>query len=118
MKVLISDKMDSRCVEILEANEGVAVDVKTELSPDELLQCIGEYDGLVVRSATKVTAEVFAAANNLKVVGRAGAGVDNIDAQAATRRGAIVMNTPGGNSVSTAEPVSYTHLTLPTIYSV
>ncbi len=103
MKVLISDKMDPRCVEILEANEGVVVDVQTGLSADELIGCIGEYDGLVVRSATKVTAEVFAAAENLKVVGRAGAGVDNIDVEASTRRGVIVMNTPGGNSVSTAE---------------
>lgn len=103
MKVLISDKMDPRCVEILEANEGVTAEINTELSPAELIARIGDYDGLIVRSSTKVTAEVLAAATNLKVIGRAGTGFDNIDVEAATRRGAIVMNTPGGNSLSTAE---------------
>ncbi|MDE2807670.1 MAG: phosphoglycerate dehydrogenase, partial [Gemmatimonadota bacterium] len=103
MKVLISDKMDPRCVEILEANDGVAVDVCSGLSPSALLDCIGDYEGLVVRSATKVTAEVLAAAPRLRVVGRAGTGFDNIDVEAATRHGVIVMNTPGGNSLSTAE---------------
>ena len=103
MKVLISDKMDPRCVEILEANEGVAAEINTELSPAELIARIGDYDGLIVRSSTKVTAEVLAAATNLKVIGRAGTGFDNIDVEEATRRGAIVMNTPGGNSLSTAE---------------
>ena len=103
MKVLISDKMDPRCVEILEANDGVAVDVRSELSPSALLDCIGNYEGLVVRSATTVTAEVLAAASRLRVIGRAGTGFDNIDVEAATRHGVIVMNTPGGNSLSTAE---------------
>ena len=103
MKVLISDKMDPRCVEILEANDGIAVDVRSGLSPSALLACIGDYEGLVVRSATKVTAEVLAAAPRLRVIGRAGTGFDNIDVEAATRHGVIVMNTPGGNSLSTAE---------------
>ncbi|MEW6753177.1 MAG: phosphoglycerate dehydrogenase [Candidatus Latescibacterota bacterium] len=103
MRVLISDKMDPRCVEILERNRGIEVDVKAGLAPEELQAIIGEYSGLIVRSATKVTAGVLERAGRLRVVGRAGAGVDNIDVGAATRRGVIVMNTPGGNSVSTAE---------------
>lgn len=103
MRVLISDKMDPRCVEILQSNPGIEVDVKTALSPEELEAIIGEYSALIVRSATKVTAAVLERADKLRVVGRAGAGVDNIDVRAATRRGVIVMNTPGGNSVSTAE---------------
>lgn len=103
LKVLISDKMDPRCVEILQANAGVTVDVCSGLSPSALIDCIGHYEGLVVRSATKVTAEVLAAASCLRVIGRAGTGFDNIDVQAATRHGVIVMNTPGGNSLSTAE---------------
>ena len=103
MKVLISDKMDPRCVEILEANVGIAAEIDTELSPKALLQRIGDYDGLIVRSSTKVTAEVLSAAPKLKVIGRAGTGFDNIDVEAATRCGVVVMNTPGGNSLSTAE---------------
>ena len=103
MKVLISDKMDPRCVEILEANVGIAAEIDTELSPEALLQHIGDYDGLIVRSSTKVTAEVLSAAPKLKVIGRAGTGFDNIDVEAATRCGVVVMNTPGGNSLSTAE---------------
>ena len=95
--------MDPRCVEILEANDGIAVDVHSGLSPSALLDCIGNYEGLVVRSATTVTAEVLAAASRLRVIGRAGTGFDNIDVEAATRHGVIVMNTPGGNSLSTAE---------------
>ena len=103
MKVLISDKMDPRCVDILEVDEGISVDVRTGLSTAELIDCIGEYQGLVVRSGTEVSAEVIAAASSLKVIGRAGTGFDNIDVAAATRGGIIVMNTPGGNSLSTAE---------------
>ncbi|MEE3233924.1 MAG: phosphoglycerate dehydrogenase [Candidatus Latescibacterota bacterium] len=103
MKVLISDKMDARCVEILEDNEGVTVEIKTDLTPQELIEVIDDYDALIVRSGTQVNEAVFKAASKLKVVGRAGAGVDNIDVNAATRGGVIVMNTPGGNSVSTAE---------------
>ena len=103
MKVLISDKMDVRCVEILEVNEGVSVEVNTGLSTQELIEIIDDYDALIVRSGTQVNEDVLKAASKLKVVGRAGAGVDNIDVNAATRGGVIVMNTPGGNSVSTAE---------------
>jgi len=90
-------------VEILQKAKGVEVDVKTGLSPEELLGIIKEYDGLVVRSATTVTADIIEAASNLKVIGRAGVGVDNIDVQAATKRGIVVMNTPGGNSMAAAE---------------
>ena len=103
MKVLISDKMDERCVDILENNKGVTVDVKTGLCSQELIEIINDYDALIVRSATEVSEHVLKVASKLKVVGRAGAGVDNIDINAATRGGVIVMNTPGGNSVSTAE---------------
>ena len=81
----------------------ISVDVNTGLKPDELLKIIGDYHGLVVRSETKVTPEVFAAAKNLKAIGRAGVGVDNIDRAAATDHGVVVMNTPSGNTISTAE---------------
>ena len=103
MKVLISDKVNGGCVDILKRNPGVEVDVRTDLSPEELVEVIGEYVALIVRSSTQVTEGVLSAAHRLRVVGRAGAGVDNIDVPAATRRGVVVMNTPGGNSVSTAE---------------
>ena len=101
-KVLISDKLSDKAAEIFR-ERGVEVDVKTGMSPDELKACIGDYDGLAIRSATKVTAEIIAAADNLKVVGRAGIGVDNVDIPAATGRGIVVMNTPDGNSITTAE---------------
>ena len=101
-KVLISDKMSPKAEEIFKAR-GVEVDYKPGMSPEELKACIGEYDGLAIRSATKVTAEIFEAATNLKVVGRAGIGTDNIDKVAATGRGVVVMNTPFGNSITTAE---------------
>jgi len=103
MKVLVSDNLSPQGVEILQKAKGVEVDVKTGLSPEELLGIIKEYDGLVVRSATTVTADIIEAASNLKVIGRAGVGVDNIDVQAATKRGIVVMNTPGGNSMAAAE---------------
>lgn len=102
MKVLISDKVDAGCADILRQG-GLEVDVNTGLSPEQLMDVIDDYAGLVVRSATKVTDAVIERAANLRAVGRAGAGVDNIDVDAATRRGIVVMNTPGGNSVSTAE---------------
>ncbi|MEK7688879.1 MAG: phosphoglycerate dehydrogenase, partial [Deltaproteobacteria bacterium] len=103
MKVLVSDSMSDRCVEILKSAPGIQVDVNTKLKPEELKKAIKDYHGLVVRSATKVTAEIIEAADNLKVIGRAGTGVDNIDMQAATKKGIVVMNTPGGNTVTTAE---------------
>jgi D-3-phosphoglycerate dehydrogenase len=102
MKILVSDSLSKQGVELLQ-KAGFTVDVKTKLSKDELLQEIKQYDGLIVRSATKVTAEVIGVADRLKVVGRAGSGLDNVDTQAATRRGIVVMNTPGGNTVTTAE---------------
>ncbi|MGZ8336532.1 MAG: phosphoglycerate dehydrogenase [Allosphingosinicella sp.] len=101
-KVLISDQMDPKAAEIFRAN-GVEVDEKTGLTRDELTAIIGDYDGLAIRSATKVTADLLAAAPNLKVVGRAGIGVDNVDIPAASARGVVVMNTPFGNSITTAE---------------
>ena len=102
MKVLVSDALSEKGVEIMKKS-GLEVDVKTKLSPDELLKVIPDYDGLVVRSATKVTEKVIEAARRLKVVGRAGSGLDNVDLAAATKRGIVVMNTPGGNTVTTAE---------------
>ena len=101
-KVLISDKMNPLAAEIFQ-KQGCDVDEKTGMSPEDLIACIGEYDGLAVRSSTTVTPEVLAAAKNLKVIGRAGIGVDNIDVKAATDAGVVVMNTPFGNSITTAE---------------
>ncbi|HEX3487122.1 MAG TPA: phosphoglycerate dehydrogenase [Micropepsaceae bacterium] len=101
-KVLISDKLSPAAIAIFK-ERGVDADVKTGLSKDELIKIIGNYDGLAIRSATKVTADVLRAAKNLKVIGRAGIGVDNVDIPAATAAGIIVMNTPFGNSITTAE---------------
>jgi D-3-phosphoglycerate dehydrogenase len=101
-KVLIADKLSPRAVEIF-AERGIAAEVKTGLKPAELVSVINGYDGLAVRSATKVTADIIAAGANLKVIGRAGIGVDTIDVPAATKRGIVVMNTPYGNSITTAE---------------
>jgi D-3-phosphoglycerate dehydrogenase len=101
-KVLIADKMSPRAAEIFRAR-GVEADVRTGLSPDELIAGIGEYDGVAIRSSSKVTADVLAAADKLRVVGRAGIGVDNVDVKAATARGVVVMNTPFGNAITTAE---------------
>lgn len=101
-KVLISDKLSPRAKEIFESR-GIEVDQIVGLKPEDLIEKIGDYDGLAIRSATKVTAEVLAAAPNLKVVGRAGIGVDNVDLPAATSAGVVVMNTPFGNSITTAE---------------
>jgi D-3-phosphoglycerate dehydrogenase len=101
-KVLIADALSPRAVEIFRAR-GVAADVATGLAPAELRGRIAGYDGLAVRSATKVTADLLAAADALKVVGRAGIGVDNIDVPAATERGIVVMNTPYGNAITAAE---------------
>ena len=101
-KVLISDAMDDIAEKILLSNN-IEVDVITNFTPDELNQNIISYDGLIVRSATKVNKEVIENAKNLKVVGRAGAGVDNIDIKAAEQKNIIVMNTPGGNTNATAE---------------
>lgn len=101
-KVLISDQMSELAAEIF-TKAGVEVDVITGQKPEDLMKIIGQYDGLAIRSSTKVTDEILAAATNLKVIGRAGIGVDNVDVKAATARGVIVMNTPFGNSTTTAE---------------
>ena len=101
-RVLISDKLSPAAVAIFK-ERGVEVDVKPGLDKDELARIIGDYDGLAIRSATKVTAKLLEHAKKLKVVGRAGIGVDNVDIPAATARGVIVMNTPFGNSITTAE---------------
>jgi D-3-phosphoglycerate dehydrogenase / 2-oxoglutarate reductase len=101
-KVLISDELSSAAIEIFKSR-GLEVDFKPGLKKEELLAIIGQYDGLAVRSNTKATAEIIAAAKKLKVIGRAGIGVDNIDIPAATARGIVVMNTPFGNSITTAE---------------
>ena len=101
-RVLISDKLSPAAVAIFK-ERGVEVDVKPGLDKEELARIIGDYDGLAIRSATKVTAKLLERATRLKVVGRAGIGVDNVDIPAATARGVIVMNTPFGNSITTAE---------------
>ncbi len=101
-KVLISDKMNPLAAEIFK-EKGCDVDVKTGMTPEELASVIGEYDGLAIRSSTKVTPDILAKAKNLKVIGRAGIGVDNIDVPKATEHGVVVMNTPFGNSITTAE---------------
>ena len=101
-KVLISDKMSPRAAEVFK-ERGIEVDFKPGMTPEELKACIGGYDGLAVRSATKADAGVIAAAGKLKVIGRAGIGVDNVDINAATAAGVVVMNTPFGNSITTAE---------------
>src|SRR5882762_5176560 len=103
-RVLVSDELSETAVQIFR-DRGVEVDFQPHLGKDKdkLLEIIGNYDGLAIRSATKVTEKIIAAATNLKVVGRAGIGVDNVDIPAASRRGIIVMNTPFGNSITTAE---------------
>jgi D-3-phosphoglycerate dehydrogenase len=103
-RVLISDKLSPAAVDIL-TSRGIVVDYEPGLPADELIKRLGDYDGLAIRSATKVTAEVLAAnaGKSLKVIGRAGIGVDNIDTAAATQHGVVVMNTPFGNAITTAE---------------
>jgi D-3-phosphoglycerate dehydrogenase len=102
LKVLISDNISPKCIDILKKS-GLEVDVKTGMKPEELKARIGDYHGLIIRSATKVTSAVIDAATNLKVIGRAGSGLDNVDRTAATKKGIVVMNTPGGNTITTAE---------------
>ncbi len=102
MRILVSDPLSDDGLKILK-DSGMDVDVKTGLSEDELCGIIGDYDGLIIRSGTKVTAKVIDAGKNLKVVGRAGVGVDNVDVPAATEKGILVMNTPAANTLSAAE---------------
>ncbi|MFC1789333.1 NAD(P)-dependent oxidoreductase, partial [Thermodesulfobacteriota bacterium] len=102
MKVLVSDNLGEAGIRMLQEEDGIEVDVNTGLDHEALKNIIGAYDGLIIRSATKVTEDLLIAATRLKV-GRAGIGLDNVDIPAATKRGIIVMNTPGGNVITTAE---------------
>ena len=101
-KVLIADKLSPAAVAIFQ-ERGVDIDNKPGMTKEELLAVVDQYDGIAIRSSTKITAEIIKAAKKLKVVARAGIGVDNVDIPAATAAGVIVMNTPFGNSITTAE---------------
>jgi D-3-phosphoglycerate dehydrogenase len=103
MKVLVSDNLEDVGLDVLRKEPGIQVDVRAGLKPDEIKTIIGDYDALIIRSATKVTEDLLQSATKLKVVGRAGIGLDNVDIPAATKRGIIVMNTPTGNTITTAE---------------
>ncbi|MFZ5471993.1 MAG: phosphoglycerate dehydrogenase [Myxococcota bacterium] len=103
MKLLVADDLSADGVDILRHGKGLTVDVKVGLKPAELQAIVGDYDALAVRSATKVTAQIIEAGKRLRLVGRAGVGVDNIDLEAANKRGIVVMNTPGGNTITVAE---------------
>ncbi|XP_011307834.1 D-3-phosphoglycerate dehydrogenase [Fopius arisanus] len=100
--VLISDPVDESCIDLLKSH-GIEVTTKYKLPKDELIQELKKHEGLIVRSETKVTEEVIAGATNLRLIGRAGTGVDNIDVDVATRKGILVLNTPGGNAISACE---------------
>ncbi|MFZ0453095.1 MAG: phosphoglycerate dehydrogenase [Ignavibacteriaceae bacterium] len=110
-KIIITDSVDTKCVSILES-AGHQVTYKPGMPKEEIKKVINEYNGLVVRSATKVTADIISLMDNMEVIGRAGTGVDNIDIEAATRKGIMVMNTPGGNTVSAAEHTMALMLTM------
>ena len=101
-KILIADKLSKEAEKIFLANN-IPCDIKTGLSENEIVDIVGDYNGIVVRSATKITKNIIDAGKNLKVLGRAGIGVDNIDISAATDKGIVVMNTPDGNAITTAE---------------
>ncbi|MFQ5989183.1 MAG: phosphoglycerate dehydrogenase, partial [Candidatus Methylomirabilales bacterium] len=103
MRVLVTDNLSPRGVDVLRQNPDIEVDLTPKAEPDELVQSIDQYDALIVRSATKVTADVIRAGKLLKVIGRAGVGVDNVDVEAATAQGVVVMNTPTANTITTAE---------------
>lgn len=103
MRVLVSDVLGDIGIKMFQEAEGIEVDVKTGLSPEALKEIIGDFHALVIRSATRVTADLLEAATNLQVIGRAGIGLDNVDIPAATKKGVAVMNTPEGNVVTTAE---------------
>ncbi|MCM8794701.1 MAG: phosphoglycerate dehydrogenase [Candidatus Omnitrophica bacterium] len=103
IRILVTDPLAEEGINLLQAENHVKVDVRTKIPPEELKGIIGEYDGLVVRSGTQVTKDILASAKKLKVIGRAGAGLDNIDVETASKQGVIVMNAAGGNTISTAE---------------
>ena len=100
-KILVSDPVSEEGLKLL--REVASVDVRTDLSPQDIMEIIGEYDGLLVRSGTQVTAELIAAGKKLKVIGRAGVGVDNINVEKASEQGILVINAPEGNTISAAE---------------
>src|SRR5579863_4886463 len=102
-RILLSDSLASQGIEVLKRHPRLQFDVKTGLKPEELAKIIGGFDALLIRSSTRVTREVIEAATSLKIIGRAGVGVDNVDLDAATRAGIVVMNSPTGNSITTAE---------------
>lgn len=103
IKVLVSDPMTKEGLKVLESEKALKVDVKEKLKPEELKEIIKGYDAIIVRSATKVTKEVIEASDKLRVIGRAGVGLDNVDVEAASKKGIIVLNAPAGNTISTAE---------------
>ncbi len=103
MKVLVADKLEKDGLEVLQKENGLRVDVRPGLSPDELKKIVGDYDAVIIRSGTRLTRDILEAGRHLKVIGRAGVGVDNVDLDAATKQGIIVMNTPEGNTTATAE---------------
>jgi len=103
IKILVADPLDPQGMKMIEAVEGVTADVKTGLKEDELAAIVGEYDGMIIRSGVKITAKVLANPGKLKAIARAGVGVDNVDIEAATKAGILVMNTPDANTISTAE---------------
>src|SRR5207248_6869619 len=102
-KVLVADSISQRGIDELSRDGALDISRQTKLSPEKLVEIIPDFTGLIVRSETKVTGNVLNAAKKLRVVGRAGVGVDNVDVETATRRGILVLNAPGGNTVSTAE---------------
>ncbi len=112
IRVLITDKLAQEGINLVNAEEGAEAVIKTGISEDELASIIGDYDGLIIRSDTKVTAKVLAKPGRLKAVARAGVGIDNVDVKEATRKGIVVMNTPGGNTISAAEHTMALMLTL------
>ena len=103
MKILVSDKLAKEGLDILEGTDGFDVTVKTGMEPDELKKEIKGYDAIIIRSATNLTADILEEADNLKYIGRAGVGLDNVDLKVATQKGIVAMNTPAGNTTSTAE---------------
>src|SRR3989338_7068986 len=103
MKILISDKLAEEGIGILKSVKEFQADCKFGIKPDELKSVIKSYDALIIRSGTEATADLIEAATNLKYIGRAGVGLDNVDLKAATQKGIVAMNTPGGNTTSTAE---------------
>ena len=102
-RILISDSLSAEGIEIFRKTPGIEVDIRTKMTPEELKAAIGDYDALVIRSNTKVTKEVIDCTAKLAVIGRAGIGLDNVDIPAASKKGVVVMNTPGGNAVTTGE---------------